>query len=49
MDQIFKLLNECIDYANIGDNVVLQKKLIKARDLLIRKLEIEYEEFGGQL
>ena len=49
MDEIFEHLNDCIYLAEISDNALVRNKLTKVRDLLIRKIEIEYEEFGGQL
>lgn len=49
MDEIFKHLNDCIYLAEISDNAMVKNKLTKVRDLLIRKIEIEYEEFSGQL
>ena len=49
MDEIFEHLNDCIYLAEISDNALVRNKLTKVRDLLIRKIEIEYEEFSGQL
>ena len=49
MDEIFEYLNDCIYLAEISDNALVKNKLTKVRDLLIRKIEIEYEEFSGQL
>jgi len=49
MDEIFEHLNDCIYLAEISDNALVKNKLTKVRDLLIRKIEIEYEQFGGQL
>lgn len=49
MDEIFEQLNDCIYLAEISDNALVKNKLTKVRDLLIRKIEIEYEQFGGQL
>ena len=49
MDEIFEQLNDCIYLAEISDNALVRNKLTKVRDLLIRKIEIEYEEFSGQL
>jgi hypothetical protein len=49
MDEIFEHLNDCIYLAEISDNALVKNKLTKVRDLLIRKIEIEYEEFSGQL
>jgi len=49
MDEVFEHLNDCIYLAEISDNALVRNKLTKVRDLLIRKIEIEYEEFGGQL
>jgi len=49
MDEVFEHLNDCIYLAEISDNALVKNKLTKVRDLLIRKIEIEYEEFGGQL
>jgi len=49
MDEIFEHLNDCIYLAEISDNALVRNKLTKVRDLLIRKIEIEYEEYSGQL
>ena len=49
MAEIFEHLNDCIYLAEISDNALVKNKLTKVRDLLIRKIEIEYEEFSGQL
>tara|TARA_R110000796_G_scaffold69184_2_gene158009 strand:+ start:533 stop:682 length:150 start_codon:yes stop_codon:yes gene_type:complete len=49
MDEVFKNLNDCIYLARISDNTLIKNKLTKVRDLLIRKIEIEYEELDGQL
>lgn len=49
MDKVFKNLNDCINMADLTENTLMQKKLKEIRRILIRKLEIEYEEFGGQL
>ena len=49
MDEIFKHLNDCIYLAEIAENTLVKNKLTKVRDLLIRKIEIEYEQFDGQL
>ena len=49
MDEVFEHLNDCIYLAEISDNALVRNKLTKVRDLLIRKIEIEYEEFSGQL
>lgn len=49
MDEIFEHLNDCIYLAEISDNALVKNKLTKVRDLLIRKIEIEYEQFDGQL
>jgi len=49
MDEVFEHLNDCIYLADISDNALVKNKLTKVRDLLIRKIEIEYEEFSGQL
>tara|TARA_R110000803_G_scaffold205815_2_gene272716 strand:- start:317 stop:466 length:150 start_codon:yes stop_codon:yes gene_type:complete len=49
MDEIFEHLNDCIYIAEISDNALVKNKLTKVRDLLIRKIEIEYEQFSGQL
>ena len=49
MDEIFEHLNDCIYLAEISDNALVKNKLTKVRDLLIRKIEIEYEEYSGQL
>jgi hypothetical protein len=49
MDEVFEHLNDCIYLAEISDNALVKNKLTKVRDLLIRKIEIEYEEFSGQL
>ena len=49
MDEIFEHLNDCIYLSEISDNALVKNKLTKVRDLLIRKIEIEYEQFGGQL
>ena len=49
MDEIFEHLNDCIYLAEISDNALVKNKLTKVRDLLIRKIEIEYEEFSGEL
>jgi hypothetical protein len=49
MDEIFEHLNDCIYLAEISDNALVKNKLTKVRDLLIRKIEIEYEQFSGQL
>ena len=49
MDKIFEHLNDCIYLAEISDNALVKNKLTKVRDLLIRKIEIEYEQFSGQL
>jgi len=49
MDEVFEHLNDCIYLAGISDNALVKNKLTKVRDLLIRKIELEYEEFSGQL
>ena len=49
MDEVFEHLNDCIYLADISDNALVKNKLTKVRDLLIRKIELEYEEFSGQL
>ena len=49
MDEIFEHLNDCIYLAEISDNALVKNKLTKVRDLLIRKMEIEYEIITGQL
>ena len=49
MDEVFEHLNDCIYLAEISDNSLVKNKLTKVRDLLIRKIEIEYEQFSGQL
>ena len=49
MDEVFEHLNDCIYLAEISDNALVRNKLTKVRDLLIRKIEIEYEEYSGQL
>jgi hypothetical protein len=49
MDEVFEHLNDCIYLAEISDNALVKNKLTKVRDLLIRKIEIEYEEYSGQL
>ena len=49
MDEVFEHLNDCIYLAEVSDNALVKNKLTKVRDLLIRKIEIEYEEFSGQL
>ena len=49
MDEVFEHLNDCIYIAEISDNALVKNKLTKVRDLLIRKIEIEYEQFSGQL
>jgi hypothetical protein len=49
MDEVFEHLNDCIYLAEISDNALVKNKLTKVRDLLIRKIEIEYEQFSGQL
>ena len=49
MDEIFKHLNDCIYLSEIAENTLVKNKLTKVRDLLIRKIEIEYEQFDGQL
>ena len=49
MDEVFEHLNDCIYLAEISDNALVKNKLTKVRDLLIRKMEIEYEIITGQL
>jgi len=49
MDEIFEHLNDCIYLAEISDNALVKNKLTKVRELLIRKMEIEYEIITGQL
>ena len=49
MDEVFEHLNDCIYLAEISENALVKNKLTKVRDLLIRKIAIEYEEFSGQL
>jgi len=49
MDEIFEHLNDCIYLAEISDNALVKNKLTKVRELLIRKIEIEYEIITGQL
>ncbi len=49
MDEIFEHLNDCIYLSEIAENTLVKNKLTKVRDLLIRKIEIEYEEYSGQL
>ena len=49
MDEVFENLNDCIYLATIAENTLIKNKLTKVRDLLIRKIEIEYEELDGQL
>jgi hypothetical protein len=49
MDEIFNHLNDCIYLAELSDNALVRNKLTKVRDLLIRKIEIEYETITGQL
>lgn len=49
MDEIFNHLNDCIYLADLSDNALVRNKLTKVRDLLIRKIEIEYETITGQL
>lgn len=49
MDEVFEHLNDCIYLAEISDNALVKNKLTKVRDLLIRKIEIEYEIITGQL
>ena len=49
MDEVFEHLNDCIYLAEISYNALVKNKLTKVRDLLIRKIEIEYEQFSGQL
>lgn len=49
MDEIFENLNDCIYLSDIAENTLVKNKLTKVRDLLIRKIEIEYEQFDGQL
>jgi len=49
MDEVFEHLNDCIYLAEISDNALVKNKLTKVRDLLIKKMEIEYEIITGQL
>jgi len=49
MDEVFEHLNDCIYLAEISDNALVRNKLTKARDILIKKIEIEYETITGQL
>jgi len=49
MDEIFNHLNDCIYLAEISENALVRNKLTKVRDLLIKKIEIEYETITGQL
>jgi len=49
MDEIFTHLNDCIYLSEIAENALVRNKLTKVRDLLIRKIEIEYETITGQL
>ena len=49
MDEIFEHLNDCIYLAEISDNALVKNKLTKVRELLIKKMEIEYEIITGQL
>ncbi len=49
MDEIFTHLNDCIYLADLSDNALVRNKLTKVRDLLIRKIEIEYETITGEL
>ena len=49
MDEVFEHLNDCIYLAEISDNALVKNKLTKVRELLIKKMEIEYEIITGQL
>jgi len=49
MDEVFEHLNDCIYLADISDNALVKNKLTKVRELLIKKMEIEYEIITGQL
>jgi len=49
MDEVFERLNDCIYLAEISDNALVKNKLTKVRELLIKKMEIEYEIITGQL
>jgi len=49
MDEVFEHLNDCIYLAEISDNALVKNKLTKVRELLIKKIEIEYEIITGQL
>jgi hypothetical protein len=49
MDEIFEHLNDCIYLAEVSDNALVKNKLTKVRELLIKKMEIEYEIITGQL
>ena len=49
MDEVFEHLNDCIYLAEVSDNSLVKNKLTKVRELLIKKMEIEYEIITGQL
>jgi len=49
MDEVFEHLNDCIYLAEVSDNALVKNKLKKVRELLIKKMEIEYEIITGQL
>ena len=49
MDEVFEHLNDCIYLAEVSDNALVKNKLTKVRELLIKKMEIEYEIITGQL
>jgi hypothetical protein len=44
MKELLSDLENIIDHANIGQNIILQKKLVEFKNKLINNIEVKYKD-----